>query len=91
MQELDNDLLFTGIKSSETVCAEVDAGVFDWLKLTDEDGDGTLDSYLGTTETTISLDNFEILKEKLYEVILLESTEAFLKIYQFQQNYKALS
>ena len=88
MEELDNDLLFTGIKSSETSCAEVDAGVYDWLILTDEDGDGILDSNLGTTETTKNLENFEIHKGKLYEVIILERTEVSLKIHQLQKNKK---
>jgi len=84
LQELDDYLLLTGVKTDELVCAEVDTGFYDWLILTDEDGDGTLDSYLGTSDTTISLYNFEFLKGKHYEVVILESSEASLKICQFQ-------
>jgi len=76
--------LCTGIKTSEIVCAEVDTGFCDWLILTDEKGDGTLDSHPGTSDTTISLYNFEGLKDNHYEVIIFKGSVATLKIHQFQ-------
>lgn len=70
----------SGINSFERVLVPVSAGVQDWLILLDLDNNGTWDSYLGSAEEHIKLNQIDFKNGFIYSVIVGEDSIPKLKI-----------
>ena len=68
------------IKSFQKVSFSVAAGVYDWLILLDLDNNGSWDSYLGSAEEHIKLNQIEFKNGFIYSVVVGEDSIPKLKI-----------
>ncbi len=68
-------LLMKGIRTSETKKFKVKPGKYNWLILIDHNGDGIMDSYLGTVEKMIKLKGFEFKAGGYYKVTVKADSE----------------
>ena len=72
--ELNKHLLFDWVKKGEEISVKIRPGVYDWLIVLDHDGDGKIDSHLGTIKSQIRLDQYEFVGGKHYKVMVHEDS-----------------
>ena len=68
--ELNKQLLFDWVETGKEISVQIRPGVYDWLIVLDSNGDGRVDSYLGTLNSQIKQDRYEFIEGMHYKIVV---------------------
>jgi hypothetical protein len=73
-EQFDRFVVAGGIKTGERIELKIEPGTYDWLIVMDHDNDGSWDSYLGSIEQDIKLNEMQFDAFEKYEVVVGEDS-----------------
>ena len=80
MDALDSKVILSNIPTHKQQSVQIDPGVYDWIILVDNNGDGRHELYLGTTASSVQLDSFTFEANKTYNIVVDEETHVSMSV-----------
>jgi hypothetical protein len=78
--ELNKRLLFDWVETGKEARVQIRPGAYDWLIVIDSNGDGRVDSYLGTLDSQVRQNQYEFIEGFHYKIIVHKDGDVALAI-----------